>query len=168
MNLLTGNIKKIYFSYLAAAFGGALITSIYSVADMAMVGKYQGSEGTAALAIVAPVWNIIYSFGLLMGIGGSVIFSSRRGTGNTADTTGNQYFSSSFIGSVILALIAWIFIAFCSIRCWPPGCAMTMIRAWRQYRFCREAFSTFFVITSSYLSVIWVSSVPDWLLPSVH
>lgn len=34
---------------------------------------------TAALAVVAPVWNIIYSLGLLMGIGGSVIFSAKRG-----------------------------------------------------------------------------------------
>ena len=55
-----------------------LITSIYSIVDMAMVGQYQGPDGTA-LAVVAPVWNIIYSLGLLMGIGGSVIFSTKRG-----------------------------------------------------------------------------------------
>lgn len=36
--------------------------------DMAMVGQYQGPDGTAALAVVAPVWNVIYSLGLLMGI----------------------------------------------------------------------------------------------------
>lgn len=45
-----------------------------------MVGQYHGPEGTAALAVVAPVWNIIYSLGLLMGIGGSVIFSAKRGS----------------------------------------------------------------------------------------
>ena len=60
--------------YLAAAFGSALISSIYGAVDMAMVGQYQGPQGTAALAVVAPVWNIIYSLGLLMGIGGSVLF----------------------------------------------------------------------------------------------
>lgn len=42
-----------------------------------MVGQYQGPEGTAALAVVAPLWNIIYSLGLLVGIGGSVLFSAR-------------------------------------------------------------------------------------------
>ena len=41
--------------------------------------QYQGPGGTTALAVVAPVWNIIYSLGLLMGIGGSVIFSAKRG-----------------------------------------------------------------------------------------
>lgn len=76
MDFLKGNIKTLYFKYLAAAFGSALITSVYSIVDMAMVGQYQGPEGTAALAVVAPIWNIIFSLGLLMGIGGSVIFST--------------------------------------------------------------------------------------------
>ena len=69
VHFLSGKIKTIYFKYLSAAFGSALITSIYSIVDMAMVGQYHGPEGSAALAVVAPVWNIIYSFGLLMGIG---------------------------------------------------------------------------------------------------
>ena len=79
MDLLTSKIKPMYFRYLTAAFGSALISSIYGVVDMAMVGQYQGPEGTAALAVVAPVWNIIYSLGLLMGIGGSVLFTTLRG-----------------------------------------------------------------------------------------
>jgi putative MATE family efflux protein len=106
MNFLTDRIKPIYFRYLAAAFGSALITSVYSVVDMAMVGQYQGPDGTAALAVVAPVWNVIYSLGLLMGIGGSVIFSTRRGQGKTNGSE-QQYFTASVIGSVILALLAW-------------------------------------------------------------
>ena len=55
MDFLNGKIKTIYFKYLAAAFGSALITSIYSIVDMAMVGQYHGPEGSAALAVVAPV-----------------------------------------------------------------------------------------------------------------
>ena len=66
MDLLRGNIKTLYFKYLSAAFGSALISSIYGIVDMAMVGQYQGPDGTAALAVVAPVWNVIYSIGLLM------------------------------------------------------------------------------------------------------
>ena len=60
MDLLSGKIKPIYVKYLSAAFGSALITSVYSIVYMAMVGQYQGSDGTAALAVVAPVWNIIF------------------------------------------------------------------------------------------------------------
>ena len=61
---LNGKIKPMYFKYLSAAFGSAMITSVYSIADAAMVGQYHGPQGTAALAVVAPVWNIIYGAGL--------------------------------------------------------------------------------------------------------
>lgn len=108
MELLRGNIKTLYFKYLSAAFGSALISSIYGIVDMAMVGQYQGPDGTAALAVVAPVWNVIYSLGLLMGIGGSVIFSTKRGSGMSADGEDDQYFTAAVIGSVILAALAWV------------------------------------------------------------
>lgn len=108
MDFLSGNIKQLYFRYLAAAFGSAMITSIYSIVDMAMVGQYQGPDGTAALAVVAPVWNLIYSLGLLMGIGGSVIFSIERGRKESPAGVDNQYFTASVIGSVLLAGLAWV------------------------------------------------------------
>ena len=107
MDFLNGKIKPMYFKYLSAAFGSAMITSIYSIVDTAMVGQYHGPEGTAALAVVAPVWNIIYSLGLLMGIGGSVIFSMRRGLEQN-DGSEHQYFTAAVIGSVILSVLAWI------------------------------------------------------------
>lgn len=107
MDFLNGKIKPMYFKYLSAAFGSAMITSVYSIVDTAMVGQYHGPEGTAALAVVAPVWNIIYSLGLLMGIGGSVIFSMRRGL-ETNDGSENQYFTAAVIGAVILSVLAWI------------------------------------------------------------
>lgn len=112
MDFLNGRIKTIYFKYLSAAFGSALITSIYSIVDMAMVGQYHGPEGSAALAVVAPVWNIIYSFGLLMGIGGSVLFSTIRGKADGDIKKSNEYFTASVIGSVILAAVIWLIIIF--------------------------------------------------------
>lgn len=107
MDFLNGKIKPLYFRYLSAAFGSAMITSIYSIVDTAMVGQYHGPEGTAALAVVAPIWNIIYSLGLLMGIGGSVIFSTRRG-GECGGGSENQYFTASVVGSLGLSILAWI------------------------------------------------------------
>ena len=108
MDLLNGKVKSLYFKYLSAAFGSALISSIYAVVDMAMVGQYHGPNGTAALAVVAPVWNIIYSLGLLMGIGGSVIFSAKRGSNAVHDGSEMQYFTVSVIGSVLLAVLSWV------------------------------------------------------------
>ena len=66
MDLLRGNIKTLYFKYLSAAFGRALISSIYGIVDMAMVGQYQGPDGTAALAWVG---LILFERPLLMFFG---------------------------------------------------------------------------------------------------
>lgn len=112
MDFLSGKVKPIYFKYLAAAFGSALISSVYSLVDMAMVGKYQGPDGTAALAVVAPIWNIIYSLGLLMGIGGSVIFSTIRGEDKENTRRSNEYFSAAFLGGAALAAVIWLGLIF--------------------------------------------------------
>lgn len=112
MDFLNDKIRPIYFKYLAAAFGSSLISSIYGVVDMAMVGQYQGPDGTAALAVVSPVWNIIYSLGLLMGIGGSVLFSMIRGENGKDEKRSNEYFTAAFLGTAVLAAITWIIIIF--------------------------------------------------------
>lgn len=51
MDFVNGNIRKIYFRYLAAAFGSAMITSVYSIVDMAMVGLVI----SGALILLLPV-----------------------------------------------------------------------------------------------------------------
>ncbi len=110
MNLLTDKIKTLYFKYLYAAFGSAMILSIYSIVDMAIVGQYQGPSGTATLAVIAPIWNIIFSLGLLLGIGGSVLFSIFRGNKKIDERVSNEFFSASVIGATLISLIVWIVI----------------------------------------------------------
>ncbi len=112
MDFLTGKIKPMYVKYLSAAFGSALISSIYGVVDMAMVGQYQGPDGTAALAVVAPIWNIIYSLGLLMGIGGSVLLSTLRGVSEKNQRQSNEYFASALIGVTFLSVLSWLGVVF--------------------------------------------------------
>jgi len=107
MNLLTENIKRIYKKYLTAAFGSALVSSIYGLVDMAVVGQYHGPSGSAAMAVVAPIWNIIYSCGLLTGIGGSVLFSNIRGkAANLKDD--QEYFTSAVLLTAILSAALWV------------------------------------------------------------
>lgn len=99
MDFLTEKMKPMYFKYLKAAFGSALISSIYGVVDMAV------------LAVVSPVWNIIYSLGLLMGIGGSVLFATFRGKAEQKKS--NEYFTAALIGVSILAALTWLGVIFC-------------------------------------------------------
>ena len=53
MDLLRDNVRAVYRKYFLAAFGSVLISCIYGVVDMAMVGQYQGADGTAALVSCA-------------------------------------------------------------------------------------------------------------------
>lgn len=107
MDLLNGRIKTVYFKYLAAAFGSTLIPSVYSVVDMAMVGKYHGPNGPAALAVFAPIWNILYGLGLLAGIGGSVLFSNMRGSGKENTKKSNEIFTSTIILGIVFSILIW-------------------------------------------------------------
>lgn len=113
MDVLTDKVKTVYFKYLVAAFGSTLISSIYGIVDMAMVGQYHGPDGSAAMGVIAPLWNIIYSFGLLAGIGGSVLFSNIRGMGKGNGREANEYFTASVLCGGVLFVAAtalvWIF-----------------------------------------------------------
>lgn len=110
MELLEKKIKPIYFKYLVAAFGSALVSSIYSMVDMIVVGKYEGPNGTAALAVIAPVWNILYSLGLLTGIGGSVLYSLEKGKEEKNSRSANSIFTISVLMTFVFAIISWVLV----------------------------------------------------------
>lgn len=76
------------------------------------MGQYQGPAGTAALAVVAPIWNIIYSLGLLAGIGGSVLFSNLRGKIDKNGAEENEYFTVSMLLAVLFAAASWLAVIF--------------------------------------------------------
>lgn len=105
MNLLTDNIRKMYFRYLAAAFGSSLVSTIYGFVDMIVIGRYEGPGGSAAMAVVSPIWNIIFSLGLLFGIGGSVYFSNIRAGQKREDQEDQAYFTVSVICTAGVALL---------------------------------------------------------------
>ncbi len=111
MNVLTDNIFGVYRKFLVAAFGSALMSSIYSLVDAAVVGQYHGPLGVAAMAIIAPIWNILFSLGLLAGIGGSVLYAVRRGARATT-APANRYFTSALLLGAALSAAATIALNF--------------------------------------------------------
>lgn len=105
-NLTQGSIKKHYFKYLGVAFGSSMISCIYGLVDVAVVGQYQGPQGTAALSIVAPVWTILYSLGILTGSGGSIKYTYYKAQGKTSKA--NAYFTLSLLLTSVIAVVCWI------------------------------------------------------------
>lgn len=104
MDLLTSKIKPMYFKYLVAASGSAMVASVFGMIDAMMVGKYHGPAGNAALAVFNPIWSIIFSLGYLAGIGGSVIFSTARGRRD--ENTAQAYFTLSVLYGAVLSILA--------------------------------------------------------------
>lgn len=105
----TKTLKKLFLRYLFTSFGSAIVMSIYSIVDAMCIGQYHHEVGTASLAVVMPLWTIIYSCGLLFGIGGSTIMMSCRGKGDLKE--GNKYFTVSIISALLLSLLLWAILA---------------------------------------------------------
>lgn len=106
MDLLRGSIRPIYFKYLLAASGSAMVASIFGVVDAMMVGQYHGPIGSAALAVFSPLWSIIFCLGLLSGIGGSVLFANFRGSGREEEA--QEYFTLSLLYGAVLSAAAML------------------------------------------------------------
>lgn len=108
MDLLKSKIRPMYFKYLAAASGSAMVASIFGMVDAMMVGKYHGPSGNAALAVFTPFWSLVYSLGLLAGIGGSVLFANKRG--GHEEKAAQEYFTLSVLYGAVLSVLAMVVI----------------------------------------------------------
>lgn len=111
MNLLTDKIKTLYFHYFVTVLGGSLIPCVYGIVDMAVLGQYYGPDGTAAMTVVMPIFNIIYGLGMYAGIGGSILYSTHKGKNPNDETGRNEYYTVAF-------LLAVIFSAIVLVLCW--------------------------------------------------
>jgi putative MATE family efflux protein len=111
VDIITGNIKKIYLHYLFAGFGSAIISSIYTTVDMVVSGQYEGPLGAAALSVISPLWSLFISIGLLIGIGGAILMSVLRG--GRDEVQSNEFFTvSRFFGitvSIVITVLLSLF-----------------------------------------------------------
>lgn len=106
MNLLNDNPKKLFFKFLVPAVSSAVAVAIYSFVDTIVIGQNIGPNGTAACAVLLPVFTLASFVALLCGVGGSVLMSKSRGEGNYEK--GNAYFTASLLYVGIITVILWI------------------------------------------------------------
>ena len=78
--------------------------------DTIAIGHYEGPNGTAAVATFFPMWSILFAFGLLFGIGGSVFMAQKRGADKK--DVGDEYFTVAILGSIIISIIIFIVYVF--------------------------------------------------------
>lgn len=109
MDYLTSSTKTLYRKYLTASLGSALVITIYSFVDTIAVGQSEGPAGTAAMAVITPIFGILVFFGILFGIGGSVLMNNAKGAGN--EEKGNAYFTTALILVVGFTVVTWVLFA---------------------------------------------------------
>ena len=100
------NYKKIYLKYLFSGVFSSIIMTIYTLVDSLCIGQYEGSLGSAAIACGIPVWTLIYSTGLLFGVGGATLMMIERGKNDYKRS--NQIFTQSLILATITCILLWI------------------------------------------------------------
>lgn len=110
MDLLKGNLKKLYLRFLIPSLGSAMVMSIYTLTDAIVIGKGVGPGALAALSITTPLLCILMAMGILFGVGGSVQMSVHRGTKNFEKA--NRFFTLSFAALAVVAVFLWIIYGF--------------------------------------------------------
>ncbi|MEI3340131.1 MAG: MATE family efflux transporter [Eubacterium sp.] len=106
MDILRDNIRKVFVRYLVPSLGSAMVMSIYFLVDFIVVGRGVGADGLAAFSILTPMLALMFFFGQLLGLGGSVMYSNRVGAGKKEE--GYQYFTVGMIAVLICAGVLWI------------------------------------------------------------
>lgn len=99
-----------YLKYLFSTIGSSLIVTFYSLVDAICVGQYHGEEGTASLAVLTPFWTVIFSFGLLFGVGGSTLYKKYRSI--SEEKNANSFFTLSLVLSVLVIVLVESIIIF--------------------------------------------------------
>ncbi|MBQ2404242.1 MAG: MATE family efflux transporter, partial [Lachnospiraceae bacterium] len=104
IDLLHDPVRKVFINYLIPSVSATMVTSIYIWADTMMIGRGVGANGLAALNILLPMYSTFYGFGMMCGIGGSVLFGFSRGKGEEKEARG--YFTTALILAAILAVLS--------------------------------------------------------------
>lgn len=102
VDLINGKVNKTFFTLLLSAIASTIVTTIYSTVDMICVGHYCGPDGAAAIACINPLWALMFAFGVLAGVGGSVMMSNRRGAGD--EQAANEFYTVAASIAAVAAL----------------------------------------------------------------
>lgn len=101
--LATQSAAKSFFQYFIPTILGMMLMSINIVVDGIFVGNGVGSVALASVNVAVPVFSIIISISLLIGVGGGTLYSMAMGEGNTKQA--QRLFTTSFVLITVVMII---------------------------------------------------------------
>ena len=81
-DLTSGNVPGKLLRFALPLFGANLLQSLYSIADMVVVGRFVGKTGLAAISNASMIGFIINSICIGLTMGGTVLAAQYKGAGD--------------------------------------------------------------------------------------
>ena len=95
------NLTKQFFKYVSQNIFGLLGTSCYILADTYFIAQAAGTDGVTLLNLCLPIYNLIFAFGSMIGLGAATRYAILRAQG---DALAQRYFSNAIFSVCILAV----------------------------------------------------------------
>ena len=95
------NLTKQFFKYVSQNIFGLLGTSCYILADTYFIAQAAGTDGVTLLTLCLPIYNLIFAFGSMIGLGAATRYAILRAQG---DAQAQRYFSNAIFSVCILAV----------------------------------------------------------------
>ena len=95
------NLTKQFFKYVSQNTFGLLGTSCYILADTYFIAQAAGTDGVTLLNLCLPIYNLIFAFGSMIGLGAATRYAILRAQG---DARAQRYFSNAIFSVCILAV----------------------------------------------------------------
>ena len=95
------NLTKQFFKYVSQNIFGLLGTSCYIMADTYFIAQAAGTDGVTLLNLCLPIYNLIFAFGSMIGLGAATRYAILRAQG---DARAQRYFSNAIFSVCILAV----------------------------------------------------------------
>ena len=95
------NLTKQFFKYVSQNIFGLLGTSCYILADTYFIAQAAATDGVTLLNLCLPIYNLIFAFGSMIGLGAATRYAILRAQG---DARAQRYFSNAIFSVCILAV----------------------------------------------------------------
>ena len=95
------NLTKQFFKYVSQNIFGLLGTSCYILADTYFIAQAAGTDGVTLLNLCLPIYNLIFAFGSMIGLGAATRYAILWAQG---DARAQRYFSNAIFSVCILAV----------------------------------------------------------------
>lgn len=129
---LKPTILREFIKYCSANVLSMVALSAYILIDTFFIAREMGSDGLAALNLAIPMYNIMFAFGLMVGIGGATRYNVLKSRGNIEGA--HRVFTASamiiFAASVFFMLIGFYF---ADVLTWALGADDIVFKMSRDY-----------------------------------